>query len=243
MEATGGRCVTGTPGTRKLPFYTVTCTDKLFRSRQVCQNINAIGYYTTHHPTGLPSLPIVVIALYLLFTGPFLSNSNRSTITDPIIAAGSGQAFNVGRFLEETSPFVWGSLGVGLCIGLSVLGAGWYVTCGQTFTPLTCIVSCRGIFLTGSSILSGGVRTPRISTKNLIRYAYTMRAGLTILSSSPHIRNDEEKDKEEKSRGRSSLRNKPHSSFFGFPSTSKDTDTDTDTASVALEESLRARSQ
>ncbi|KAG6900725.1 H(+)-transporting V0 sector ATPase subunit c'' [Termitomyces sp. T159_Od127] len=91
--------------------------------------------YSSH---ALPAFVVAAVALYLLFTG-------------------SGEAFNVGRFLEETSPYAWAGTGVGLCIGLSVLGAGW-----PPVTPR------RGILVTGSSILGGGVRSPRITTKNLI---------------------------------------------------------------------------
>lgn len=62
------------------------------------------GFYTTL-ATGAISL-LSIVGLYMLFTG-------------------TGEAFNVGKLLEDTSPYAWASTGMGLCIGLSVAGAAW----------------------------------------------------------------------------------------------------------------------
>ncbi|KAI8380327.1 hypothetical protein BD560DRAFT_387875 [Blakeslea trispora] len=81
--------------------------------------------------TSLSISLLTIVGLYMLFTG-------------------SGEEFNVGRLLQETSPYAWALTGMGLCIGLSVTGAAW------------------GIFITGSALLGAAVKTPRIQSRNLI---------------------------------------------------------------------------
>lgn len=49
---------------------------------------------------------LTTVGLYMLFTG-------------------SGEEFNIGRVLEETSPHLFALVGMSMCIGLSVVGAAW----------------------------------------------------------------------------------------------------------------------
>ncbi|KAI9505366.1 H(+)-transporting V0 sector ATPase subunit c'' [Coemansia spiralis] len=79
-----------------------------------------------------------IVLLLAIWTGLYL------------LLTGRGERFNVGGYLLRISPYMWGLYGISFCIGLSVIGAAW------------------GIFIAGSSILGGAIRTPRIATKNLI---------------------------------------------------------------------------
>jgi V-type H+-transporting ATPase proteolipid subunit len=77
--------------------------------------------------------------------------------------------------IQGISPYAFAMLGVAASIAFSIVGAAWYVIfathqrVGPCRTNSLCRLHCRGILLTGASLLGAAVKSPRIRSKNLIR--------------------------------------------------------------------------
>lgn len=101
-------------------------------------------------------------------------------MTTPDCIYSNINGYTTDYFLETIEPVTWASLGVGCAMGLSGVGAAWYVVKLIAYLFKKCIIfnifvgniiltQDRGFAIIGSSLMGGSVKAPRIRSRNLVR--------------------------------------------------------------------------